>query len=472
MRLPSFGRYRIEAELGAGRFSETYHAYDLVRRRPAALKLLRPDLFSDPRLWRDFLAEVQRAAELVHPHIAWIWETGEMEGRFFLAERFIGGETLAARLAHSGPLPVNQALKALEHIAQAIDFAEQRGWTHGAVTPGSILLSPDLGAVLSDYGLLNAARLKLPSTSISTQNAQYLPPEALRGQPLTPRTDLYTLVCSLVEALDGHNPFSGESLEEILAKKTGPLPTPLISLDILPMSASRVIERALTPEPASRYKYALDFVDEFERAVRLGLTEPAARLQHEEQLRRWHTVQEQDRIEAEEAARLSALEQARREIQERAHVEAEQALDLQESSVPQGPGADVSGPPPSRHSSSVSSLRWPLFALVGAIILLALGLGGYWLSSRGTQPGGLAPSPSPTAIQTSSLAATGTPSAPTLTSTPQPTPTLQPTSTLKPSASPTLSKTPTASQTATSPPPTASSTPLRPDSNSRTGNGS
>jgi serine/threonine protein kinase len=471
VRPSSFGRYRIETELGVGRFSETYHAYDLVRRRPTALKLLHPNLFSDERSWRGFLAEIQRAAELVHPHIAWIWETGEMEGRYFLAERFIGGETLAARLAHSGPLPVNQTLKVLEQIAQAIDFAEQRGWTHGRVTPGNILLSQDLGAVLGDYGLLNAVRLKLPNTPVSPEEAQYLPPEVLHGSPITPRTDLYALACTLVEALTGKSPFIGESQDETLAKKSSPFESPLISLEIIPLQASRVIERALNPEPASRHKYALDFVDELEGAVRLGLTEPAARLQHEEQLRRWRDIQEQGRIEAEEASRLAAVEQARREIQERAHREAEQIIVSQETPVIPEPVMSETRVSANRRKSVSSAIRLPLLALIGAVLLIALGLGGYWLSGLGTKSGGLSTSSTPIMLQTSLPSPTDTHPAPTFTSTPQPTYTTRPTSTVKPSASPTFSRTPTTSLTSTSPPPTSSSTPQRPDIGSRTGNG-
>ena len=161
MTPPSIGRYRIEAELGSGRYCETFQAFDLVHRRSVALKLLHPELFSDPNAWRVFLSDIQEAADLIHPHIAWIWETDDQDGRCYLVERFIGGETLGSLITKSGPLPTDQAIKALEEIAQAIEFGQQHGWTHGGLTPHNILISPDLGAVLSDYGLMSAVHRRL-----------------------------------------------------------------------------------------------------------------------------------------------------------------------------------------------------------------------------------------------------------------------------------------------------------------------
>jgi serine/threonine protein kinase len=463
LKLTSFGRYRIETELGTGRFSETYQAYDLVRRRTVALKLLRSDLLPDERAWTGFLAEIQRAAELVHPHIAWIWEAGEIEGRYFLAERFVGGESLSAHLSQYGPLPADQALKYLEHIAQAIDFSEQRGWTHGSVTPRNILLSRDLGAVLSDYGLLNAARLKLPGLPVLLEEAPYLPPEVLRGGPRSPRVDLYALACSLVEALTGHSPYHGDRLEEILDQKGTALEVPLPSLETIPLQASRVIVRALDPEPGARFNNVLDFVDALDRAVRLGLTDAAALAQHEEQLRRWREVKEQDRTQAEEASRLEAVQQARLEIQERARREAEQVIELQDAPLEQGDSPVQPHQAVSRRRASAEAARRRTL-LLGLVLLVVIGLGGFWLFDGRFGSGSFLPSATPdylaTGLALPSITATATPIP---TSTPLPTQTASPSPTLTRSPTPSSSPTSTASQTATPTNPPASSTPERPD---------
>ena len=181
------GRYRLETRLEAGEWSETYQAYDLVNRRPVALKLLNPTMLSNERAWRGLLSEIQRSAELVHPHIAWVWETGEEDGRRFLTERFIAGATLENKLAEGGPLPWGQALPLLEQLAQALEFGAARGYRHGRITPHNVLVSPEMGAVLSDYGLANALSLLFPERPPTLYNARFLPPEALQGVRLWTR---------------------------------------------------------------------------------------------------------------------------------------------------------------------------------------------------------------------------------------------------------------------------------------------
>ncbi len=216
----TFGQYRIDSRLGAGRFTETFRATDLVRRRPVALKLLIPGLLPTEKTYREFLDHIQRASELVHPRIAWVWETGSGSGQYYFAERFIAGETLSACLSNSGPLPWDRALQTLEQLAQAIEFAEEHSWNHGRITPQNILLGADQGAVLSDYGLSQAVRMILPVEPPRLNQAQYLPPEVIQGGPVTPRADLYMLGCTLVEMLTGKPAFEAPDVAEIQAKKT------------------------------------------------------------------------------------------------------------------------------------------------------------------------------------------------------------------------------------------------------------
>jgi serine/threonine protein kinase len=138
--LTALGQYRIQAELGSGRFCETYHAYDMVRRRMVALRLLHPELLDSELAYADFLDQAGQATELVHPHIAWVWEIGRIGGRFLIVERFVNGPSLAERLAQSGPLRWEQARQIVDQVAQALEFAYAKGWVHGRVTPHNILL--------------------------------------------------------------------------------------------------------------------------------------------------------------------------------------------------------------------------------------------------------------------------------------------------------------------------------------------
>ncbi len=395
--LTSLGQYRIEAELGSGRFSETYRAYDTVRRRPAALKLLHPSLRDGEQAFRDFLSQAGQAAELVHPHIAWVWECGEAEQRFFLVERFVNGPALASRLVQTGTLPWEQARQVVDQIAQALEFAYSKGWVHGRVTPHNILLGPDQTAVLSDYGLQRALRLSQISTTlqISTYDAQYLPPKVLQGEPASPAADQYALACTLLEMLAGKNPFAAASLAEIEQKQLTPLVEPLFPPDNAPWQISRVLEQALSPEPTERFKNASELVAALNKATSPGAIDPGELARREAQVQAWRQAEQQTRQQDEESARLAALEQARREIQEQARREVE-ALELLEAEPLESEVSEETQRPTAARRERRRPPRppaWPVWAIAG-IILVALA--SYLLDKR-LSTGNLA-QPTPTAI--------------------------------------------------------------------------
>ncbi len=466
----TIAQYRLESRLGEGRFTETYHAFDLVRRRPVALKLLITDLLPSEMSYRDFLAQTQRAADLVHPRIAWVWEAGEAEGRYLCAERYISGETLAAYIGRSGPLPWDRALQVIEQIAQAIEFAEEHGWTHGSITPHNILLGADLGAVLSDYGLTNAIRAALPELTPSLYNAAYLPPEVLIGYPVTPRSDQYMLASALVEMLTGKPMFSTDGLkddhfmDEILALKTETAGRQPFPLEIIPPNVGLVIERALSAEPSSRFDNALDFVQALERAQKFGQTDAASRLQYEEQLRQWQKTEADAKQQTEEIERLAALELARHEIHERARLEAEQAIQIQdELPVTPAPEREPHSMPTRRRPPRRPVLRrlWPL--LIG-VILIAAALLGYWLNRQSSTSGQSQPSPTPTHLELSSTPPVSQTARETNEASATFSPTPPSTATIRPSPTPTNTGAPTHTLTSTArptapPPQTASPTP-------------
>jgi len=487
--LSQIGQYRVEAHLGTGEWTETYHAYDIVLRRPVALKLLRAEIFPAETDYHGFLTAAQLASELVHPKIAWIWSTGELENRFFLAERYAGGASLAELLTQSGPIPWDQALQIIEQIAQAIEFAEERQWIHGRVTPHNILLAADQGAILSDYGLQKAVRQVFPGLTINLYDARYLAPEMLQKQPPTARADQYALACTLVEMFTGKNPFQAASLDETFVLKTTEVAQSILPLEILPRQVAEIVEQALHAEPSRRFANSLDFVSALDRAIRSGLSDVAVRQQHEETLRRWKEEGEVSRKEEEEADRQAALEQARQEIYQRAHLEAEKAigqLPLETSSdaelIRVSPISQTSADThPSEHSlteniqiqpRSTRTRRptrqrarlWLLFLFTAIILAFS----GYWIMVK--QPVPPTPTHSPNLITTmvpAIQAATVSPtSKPTLTKqNASATVTIRPTQMSSPTITqtPTVSQTPTPSQTSTIPPPSPTSTRERPE---------
>ena len=155
MPISSLGQYHIEIQLGSGEYTDTYHATDTVRRRPVALKILRPNL-PVPAAW--LLRDAALASDLVHPHLAWVWETAQIEGTAYIAERYVNGAPLAKMLAEAGALNWQDAFQVFRQIAQGLDFAHARNWVHGEINPKNILFSSEASAVLTDFGLASALR--------------------------------------------------------------------------------------------------------------------------------------------------------------------------------------------------------------------------------------------------------------------------------------------------------------------------
>lgn len=456
------GQFQIEAQWDSNRYSEAYRALDTVRRRPVLLRVLRVSEIGDAAALQSFLLRAQRAADLVHPRLAWVWETGQDEGMHFLVERFVNGPTLAQRLAEHGLLSWEEAQTAISQLAQGLDFAHGRGYDLGAVRPENIVLSPDLGAVLGGLGL--ALGLPPGRPIQDREEALYAAPELWEGRPPSPASDQYALACVLAEMLSGRALFDAPTIEEIHARHLGELQLPHTWPPGTPWQVELALERALSKAPAERFPNATEFAetpaklamasagDEQERNRRAALAE-ARRL-----------AEEQARRVAEEAARLAALEQARRELEEQLRrptptPESLFSLDDQPPSV----ATEIVEPPmPSvpikqRRATTAASRR--VIWVVGIALILVLAA--VWLSGQlpGVGPQAATPSATQTLTLTSTVSPTSTAS-PTIHSTATPTATTSatPTHTRTSTRTPTLTPTQTLTQT---PRPTSTPT-LRP----------
>lgn len=434
------GHYRLERRLGEGTITITYLAYDPVRKRYVALKALRkeaPELQSIELV--SFLERAQSASDLVHPHLAWIWESGELEGQPFLAERYVHGISLYEQLHRDGPLSWEKASTMLIQIAHGLEFAQQRGFLHGGVTPRNILLSEEHGAILTDTGLMHAIH-SLPTRFQQTFFKKgYSSPEALFGRGLTPFSDQFSLACVLYETLTASSlpqDFQGlkpgeEVQDERLRVRIEGMPTPLKALFM----------RAWQFSPEQRFANMKELIESVH-----ALNEVAS-----DEIQPW-LAQQREPVEREqtfapevEQARLQALEQARREVEEQLRQAMAIAPSLEQEAPPDM--AEEEGPylnkqiAPRRASTTkmpvgekVQRPAWTIPLSLLFLVLLVLA-GGLWLD-RQLSGGGIF-------IHT----ATATTIVPTNTSTPPFTP--SPSATNPSTASPTSSLTPTSSATAT-----------------------
>ncbi len=272
-------RYAIGREIGRGAMATVYLAEDLKHHRKVAVKVLNPDLAAAVGADR-FLREIEIAANLTHPHILGVHDSGEADGFLYFVMPYVEGESLRARLEREGELPIDDAVQIAREVARALDFAHERGVIHRDVKPENILLSAGQ-AVLADFGIAKAAQdageERLTQTGTSVGTPAYMSPEQAAGEAdLDGRSDLYSLGCVLYEMLAGRPPFTGPTAQSIIGQHLTAEPTPITLLrPAVPEEIAATVAAVLAKNPADRIRTAGDFGASLEGAGGL----PA---------RRWH----------------------------------------------------------------------------------------------------------------------------------------------------------------------------------------
>jgi len=265
------GRYRIERELGAGGMATVYLADDLRHGRKVALKVLRPELSAVIGGDR-FLAEIRTTANLQHPHILPLHDSGAVDGLLFYVMPFVEGESLKERLDREDTLEPGEAVRLAASIAQALQHAHARGVVHRDIKPANILLQ-DGEPLVADFGIALAlapdAPTRLTATGMAVGTVAYMSPEQATGAPdVDGRSDVYAMGCLLYEMLTGSAPFAGGTPQAMLARKVvGTLPDGMARDGGIPPTLGDVIERAMAPDAASRFQTAKDLADALARAL-------------------------------------------------------------------------------------------------------------------------------------------------------------------------------------------------------------
>jgi eukaryotic-like serine/threonine-protein kinase len=262
------GRYTIERELGRGGMATVYLARDLKHDRPVALKLLRPELAAILGPER-FLREIRVTANLQHPHILALLDSGAADGFLYYVMPYVEGESLRERLERESQLPLEEALGIIRALAGALDFAHRQGIIHRDIKPENILLYQG-EPLVADFGIAlavsTAGRERLTETGLSLGTPAYMSPEQCAADSkLDGRSDEYSLASVLYEMLAGEPPYTGPTTQAIIAKRfSEPVPR-LRTLRDVPEPIDRAITRALARAPADRFAT----VAQFAHALRL-----------------------------------------------------------------------------------------------------------------------------------------------------------------------------------------------------------
>jgi len=264
------GRYTLERELGRGGMATVYLATELKHQRRVALKVLRPELAAVLGGER-FLREITLTAGLHHPHILPLLDSGsvgeggaELRPYLFYTMPFVVGESLRQRLTREKQLPVEEALRIIREVADALDHAHRQGIIHRDIKPENILLE-DGHALVADFGIARAVTAsdtqKLTETGLAIGTPGYMSPEqATATKELDGRSDIYSLGCVLYEMLVGEVPFAGPSAQAILARKLNePLQSISVVREAVPPGLEAAIRKALARVPADRFQTTGEF---------------------------------------------------------------------------------------------------------------------------------------------------------------------------------------------------------------------
>ncbi|MFC3243799.1 serine/threonine-protein kinase [Gordonia humi] len=272
-----FGPYRIDALLGRGGMGQVFRAYDTVRDREVALKLLNTNLAEDATFQERFRRESQTAARLGEPHIIPIHDYGEIDGVLYLDMRLVDGRDLRAVLRGDGPMAPSEAVGVVEQIASALDAAHTVGLVHRDVKPENILVTSNGFAYLVDFGIAHhAGDDHLTRTGTAVGSIAYMAPEQLDNVPVSAASDVYSLSAVLFELLTGRQPYPGDSVSAVLkATVLAAVPAPSsISPAVMP-ALDAVVMRGLAKNPADRFGSAGEFAAAARAAVDGAPIDPA-----------------------------------------------------------------------------------------------------------------------------------------------------------------------------------------------------
>ena len=270
-------RYRIDRQIGAGGMATVYLAEDLKHHRQVAVKVLRPELAENLGAER-FLREIEIAAGLHHPHILPLYDSGGTGDVLFYVMPFIEGQSLRDRLAKAGALPIDEGVRIIREVADALEYSHARGVVHRDIKPENILIA-GAHAMVTDFGIAKAVsdagdRAQLTGTGMSLGTPTYMAPEQATADPgIDHRVDIYALGVMAYEILAGRAPFLGNNQQQILAGHLTQKPDALsVHRSTVPSAVEAVVMRCLEKNPSDRWQSAGELL----RALDAATAAPAA----------------------------------------------------------------------------------------------------------------------------------------------------------------------------------------------------
>jgi beta-lactam-binding protein with PASTA domain/predicted Ser/Thr protein kinase len=261
------GRYRVLRRVGSGGMADVVCAEDLQLGRNVAIKLLHRRFAADEEFVERFRREASSAAGLQHPHVVAVYDRGAWDGTYYIAMEYLEGRTLKKLVQEEAPLAAPRAIDLTIQILRAARFAHKRGIIHRDLKPHNVIIDGEDRAKVTDFGIAKAGASDMTQTGSIMGTAQYLSPEQAQGFAVSAPSDLYSVGIILYEMLTGRVPFEGESAVTIALKQVSEAPVPPSAHNPgVPPALEAVVLRALEKDPARRFADADEFIAALEHA--------------------------------------------------------------------------------------------------------------------------------------------------------------------------------------------------------------
>ena len=258
-------RYRVTARIGHGGMAEVYEGNDIIGKKTVAIKLIRKDVMENPVNLIRFKNEATIAASLNHPNIVKVYNHGTIEGRPYIANEYVKGQTMKDMLDFRSAIPIAEAVSYMIQLTSALYYAHQHNIIHRDIKPQNIYVMPDGTIKLGDFGIAqtDASSQLTSKDSEIVGSVHYLAPEITSGKPATGQSDIYSAGVTFFELITGHVPYIKNSAIDIaVAHVKEKFPSPKKYLPNCPKEIERIIFKCVKKNPAERYKTAKELHDD------------------------------------------------------------------------------------------------------------------------------------------------------------------------------------------------------------------
>lgn len=262
------GRYRITSRIATGGMADVYEANDLINHRVVSLKIMREDLMGDPKNLERFQNECAAAASLNNPNIVKVYGRGTVEGRPYMANEYIKGQTLRDKLNFTLSLSLSDACEVMLQLTSGIDYIHKHGIIHRDIKPDNLFYMSDGTLKITDFGIATPVGAKTGDDDSIQGTVYYCAPEILTGVSAGIQSDIYSMGIVFFEILTGQVPFDGKTPADVALKQIKKhFPEPSKIVPTIPRSIDRIIIKACRKSPDERYQSSEEMHDAIASAM-------------------------------------------------------------------------------------------------------------------------------------------------------------------------------------------------------------